>query len=72
MSKAASLAALIREKLGVPVDLEKGRQGQFDIMVNGRSIASRKGGLVAKILNRPWPDEGEVVAAVRAAVAHGS
>jgi hypothetical protein len=51
--------------VGLPVELEKGRQGQFEIIVNGRLVASRKGGLLAKILNRPWPDGDDVVAAVR-------
>jgi hypothetical protein len=54
--------------LGLPVELEKGRQGQFEVIVNGRLVASRKGGLLAKLLKRPWPDGDEVVAAVRAAV----
>jgi hypothetical protein len=58
---------LIQDTVGLPVDLEKGRQGQFDVIVNGRSVASRKGGLLAKVLNRPWPSGEDVVAAVRAA-----
>ncbi len=37
-------------------------------MVNGRSVASRKGGLVAKLLNRPWPKGDDVVAAVQEAL----
>ena len=36
--------------------------------MNGETVASRKGGLIAKIVNRPWPDADDVVAAVRAAV----
>ena len=59
---------MIQETLGLPVELEKGGQGQFEVIVNGRTVASRKGGLLAKLLNRPWPSGGDVVAAVRAAV----
>ena len=59
---------MIHDRVGLPVELEKGRQGQFDVIVNGRSVASRKGGLLAKILNRPWPDGDDVVAAVRDAI----
>ena len=62
--KAASSAALIQEKLGFPVDLEKGRQGQFEIRVNGRTVISRKGGLIAMILRRPWPSSEAVLSAV--------
>jgi hypothetical protein len=54
--------------VGLPVELERGRVGQFEVLVNGRSVASRKGGLIAKILNRPWPSGEEVVAAVRTAM----
>jgi hypothetical protein len=59
---------MIKDVLGQPVELEKGRQGQFEVIVNGRSVASRKGGLLAKLLNRPWPSGDDVVAAVRAAL----
>jgi len=54
--------------LKVPVELEKGRVGQFEVVVNGRIVASRKGGLVAKLVNRPWPKADDVVAAVRDAL----
>jgi len=57
-----------REKLDIPVELEKGRQGQFDVVINGRQVASRKGGLLAKPVNRPWPTGDDVVAAVREAL----
>ena len=48
--------------------MQKGRPGEFDILVDGQSVASRKGGLIAKLLGRPWPDEDEVLEAIRAAV----
>ena len=59
---------MIREKLQIPVELQKGAHGQFDIMVDGRSIVSRKGGLIAKLVGRPWPESDDVLAAVRAAL----
>jgi hypothetical protein len=37
-------------------------------MVDGRSIVSRKGGLIAKLVGRPWPEADAVLAAVRAAL----
>jgi hypothetical protein len=40
--------------------------------VNGRSVASRKGGLLAKLMNKPWPSEQEVVDAVRKAESDNS
>jgi hypothetical protein len=37
-------------------------------MVNGRPVASRKGGLLAKLFGTPWPTGDDVVAAVREAL----
>ena len=51
----------------MPVELEEGRRGQFDVLVEGRTVVSRKGGLIAKFVRRPWPEHEDVVAAVRAA-----
>ena len=47
------------------MELHKGRRGQFDILVNGRVVVTRKGGLLAKLLGRPWPTDEEVLSAVR-------
>jgi len=37
--------------------------------VNGRTVVSRKGGVIAKLVSRPWPSADEVVAAVKTALA---
>jgi hypothetical protein len=50
--------------LGKQVELEPGRFGQFDILVGGRAVVSRKGGLLAKLMGKPWPSDEEVVKAV--------
>jgi hypothetical protein len=52
----------------VPVELEQGRLGQFDVLVDGRTVASRKGGLWAKLIRRPWPAPEDVVRKVREAL----
>ena len=44
-----------------------GRRGQFDVYVDGRMVVTRKGGLIAKLVGRPWPDPDDVIAAVRTA-----
>lgn len=62
----------IKEGLGCEVELERGRRGQFDVLVGERTVVSRKGGLFAKLLGKPWPEEEAVVAAVRAAVEQSS
>ena len=51
--------------MGVPVELQEGRHGQFDVLVN----VSRKGGLMAKLTGKPWPEDDDVVRAVRGALA---
>jgi hypothetical protein len=45
-----------------------GRFGQFEVQVGGRSVVSRKGGLIAKLTGRPWPDDEDVLSAVRGAL----
>jgi hypothetical protein len=51
----------------VPVELVPGGWGQFDVVVDGRVVISRKGGLIAKFVGRPWPSPEEVLKAVREA-----
>jgi len=51
--------------LGVQVKLETGRRGQFEILVDDRVVLARKGGLIAKIVGRPWPTDEDVLSAVR-------
>ncbi len=50
------------------VELVHGRRGQFEILVDGHTVVSRKGGLLAKFLGKPWPDPDDVVDAVQRAV----
>lgn len=42
-----------------------GRIGQFEVQVGGRTVVSRKGGLIAKLTGRPWPSDEDVLSAVR-------
>lgn len=50
------------------VEFEQGSKGQFDILVDGRVVVTRKGGLLSLLLRKPWPTEEHVVTAVREAV----
>ena len=55
--------------MGVEVDTQPGtRRGQFDVQVDGRTVFTRKGGLVAKLLRKPWPEPAGAVSAVRMAL----
>ena len=54
--------------MGAPVEMVEGRLGQFEVQVGGRIVASRKGGLIAKLTGRPWPTDEDVLSAVRDAL----
>ena len=45
-----------------------GHFGQFEVQVGGRTVVSRNGGLIAKLTGRPWPDDADVLSAVRDAL----
>jgi hypothetical protein len=60
-----SLAARIKDKLGIDAAIEVGARGQFDVVVDGETIASRERGLLTRLFRGGgWPDEDEVVAAL--------
>ncbi len=38
-----------------------GKSGQFDVVVDGKVIASRGGSMLKRILGGGWPDPEEVI-----------
>ncbi len=64
--RATSLAATIQEQLDIVAVLEVGEGGQFDVLADGKVIASRGGNVFARVLGGGWPKPDEVVAALRA------
>ena len=46
---------MVQESIGVPVELVDGRWGQFEVEVDGTTVLSRKGGLIAKFTGRCGP-----------------
>ncbi len=42
------------------------------MVLDGRVVAGRKGGLIAKLVRRPWPSADDVLADVRAALGRTS
>ena len=56
----------MKKEIGVDTELEVGRTGQFDVLVDGDVIASREAGFLTRLLGGGWPDPATVVAAVRA------
>ena len=43
---------------------QSGKPGQFDVVVDGKVIASRGGSMLKKLLGGGWPDPEEVVAMI--------
>jgi hypothetical protein len=41
-----------------------GNRGQFDVVVDGQTIASRGGNLLTRAFGGGWPDEAAVVKAI--------
>ncbi|WP_075085087.1 SelT/SelW/SelH family protein [Mariniblastus fucicola] len=62
----ASYAATIKDAFGIEPEIETGSRGQFDVLVDGKTVVSRKGGLMALLLRKPWPDRAEVVNSIEA------
>jgi hypothetical protein len=47
------------------VTLREGRRGQFDVLRDGKIVASRKGGYLGRLLKVGFPDEARVIAELR-------
>ncbi len=43
-----------------------GKLGQFDVLVDGKVIASRGGNMLQKVLGGGWPDPEDVIAKIEA------
>ncbi|MAM83173.1 MAG: hypothetical protein CL472_00635 [Acidobacteria bacterium] len=58
MPKATSLAASIKEALGVEADVLVGNRGQFDVMANDTLVFSKQA-------EERFPEPDEIVGALR-------
>ena len=63
MTRAASLAALVRERLATEdVRITPGKRGQFDVFVDGEPIAARGGNALTRpLFGAGFPDLEGVV-----------
>jgi len=50
----------------VSTELVVGARGQFEVQVDGQTVARRGGGTLARFFGAGWPSAADVVAAVRA------
>jgi predicted Rdx family selenoprotein len=58
--------------LGVPVNLEPGKPGQFEVLADGQVIAEKRSKGFLAFLGGGWPDPREVVAELRRLQAQSS
>jgi hypothetical protein len=65
----ASLAALIKQRLGVEAVLKPGKTGQFDVIVDGRKVAERGGNWITRQFGAGYPNINSIVDQI-AALAH--
>ncbi|MBK7641876.1 MAG: Rdx family protein [Planctomycetes bacterium] len=59
------------QEFGTSTELVVGTPGQFEIQVDGQTVAARGGGLLSRLFGGGWP-AAAVVQAVRAKVGSGS
>lgn len=64
-SKATSLVALIKERLSIQSTMVAGSIGQFDIVVDGKTILQRGGNFFTRMFGAGYPDFEEVIDALK-------
>ena len=45
--------------------MDVGKSGQFDVIVDGETIASRGGNMLTRLFDAGWPDPEDVLAAAK-------
>jgi selT/selW/selH-like putative selenoprotein len=61
------LATELRERFGVPVTVEEGKFGQFDVLLDGGLVAS-KGGFWTRKLTHGAPPQRQILEAIDRAI----
>lgn len=64
-SKATSLVALIKERLGIEATMKTGTTGQFDVVINGKTILQRGGNVITRMFGAGYPDFEQVLNIVK-------
>ena len=66
--RVASYAAAIHDEIGMEPVIESGSRGQFDVYVGKQMVVTRKGGLLALLMKKPWPSVSSVVEAIKRSI----
>ena len=67
-SRAEDLAHELRERFDAEVEIEEGKLGQFDVLLDGELVAS-KGGFWGRMLKHGAPPQPEIMASIERAMA---
>ena len=70
--KAASLAALIKQRLGTDVVVTPGKTGQFDVVVDDDTVVQRGGNWITRRFGAGYPDFDAVVDLLEKRLASGA
>ncbi len=65
------LAALIKERLALDVSMRPGVTGQFEVKVNGKTLATRGGNWFTRRFRAGYPDFDHVVEVVQERLSDG-
>lgn len=68
----ASLAALIKDRLGIEVTRTPGGKGQFDVIADGQNVVSRGGNYLTRQFGAGYPDLEAVVQTLEARTARSA
>jgi hypothetical protein len=60
-AKAASLATLIKKRLGMEAVVTPGKTGQFEVIADGETIAERGGNWFTRSFGAGYPDLDNIV-----------
>jgi selT/selW/selH-like putative selenoprotein len=66
--RAEDLATELRERFDAKVTIEEGGFGQFDVLLDGETVAS-KGGFLKRMITHGAPPQPQILAAIQRALA---
>jgi selT/selW/selH-like putative selenoprotein len=64
--RAHALGDELAQRFDADVEVEEGKLGQFDVLVDGKRVASRGESWAARMLPRDAPNASQVMAAIEA------
>lgn len=57
--------ALIKQRLGIEATMRTGTTGQFDIVINGKTVLQRGGNVITRMFGAGYPDFDQVLNIVK-------